>query len=143
MLTHSLFSTFINTTLIFHEIKSTIYQVIKSVEEKCFSVIDKHASHVLESDEFEDISLELLKHIIARDSLQIQSGATSIMMPYTFNHISRLIHFLELIILDAVDRWSHRQCRRRHMAITAENKRFVLGDARFLIRYLTFTSDQV
>ena len=56
--------------------------MIKSVEEKCFSVIDKHASHVLESDEFEDISLELLKHIITRDSLQIQSGETSIMMRF-------------------------------------------------------------
>ena len=116
--------------------------MIKSVEEKCFSVIDKHASHVLESDEFEDISLELLKHIITRDSLQIQSGETSIMMPYTFFIPFHLL-FSELIILDAVDRWSHRQCRRRHMAITAENKRFVLGEARFLIRYLTFTSDQV
>ena len=67
--------------------------MIKSVEEKCFSVIDKHASHVLESDEFEDISLELLKHIITRDSLQIQSGEISIMMPflfYLFNHILHL-----------------------------------------------------
>ena len=37
-------------------------------------MIDKNASLVLESDEFEDIDLELLKDIMRRDSLQVQSG---------------------------------------------------------------------
>ena len=113
--------------------------MIKSVEEKCFSVIDKHASQILESDEFEDIGLKLLKDIITRDSLQIQSGETR----FICSHFSFNLFLSELIILDAMDRWSHRQCRRRHLAVNAENKRFVLGDAKFLIRYLTFTSDQV
>ena len=50
---------------------------------------------------------------------------------------------LELAILFAVDQWSYRQCRRLHLSVTADNKRFVLGDARFLVRYLTITSEQV
>ena len=40
----------------------------------CFEIIDKNAKKVLESDEFEDISLQLLKEIIKRDPLQLSSG---------------------------------------------------------------------
>ena len=36
--------------------------------------IVKNAKKVLESDEFEDISLQLLKEIIKRDPLQLSSG---------------------------------------------------------------------
>ena len=64
--------------------------MIKSVEEKCFSAIDKHASQVLESDEFEDIELKLLKDIITRDSLQIQSGE----IKFICSHF-RLINFFQ------------------------------------------------
>ena len=41
---------------------------------RCFTIIDKNAKLVLESDDFEDVSLELLKHIIKRDTLEIDSG---------------------------------------------------------------------
>ena len=40
----------------------------------CFEIIDKNAKKVLESDEFEDISLELLEDIIKRDGLELPSG---------------------------------------------------------------------
>ena len=40
----------------------------------CFEIIDKNAQKVLESDEFEDISLELLEDIIRRDGLELSSG---------------------------------------------------------------------
>ena len=40
----------------------------------CFEIIDKNAKKVLESDEFEDISLELLEDIIRRDGLELSSG---------------------------------------------------------------------
>ena len=63
---------------------------------------------MLESEELEDISLELLKEIIKRDALQLSS---------------------ELTVLEAVNRWSQRNCQRRHLAVTDENKRAVLGGA--------------
>ena len=43
----------------------------------CFEIIDKNAKKVLESDEFEDISLELLEDIIRRDGLELSSGIMS------------------------------------------------------------------
>lgn len=93
----------------------------EKVVERCFDVIDKNAKKVLESDEFEDISLELMKDIIRRDSLQLSS---------------------ELTVLEALNRWSHRQCRRRHMNPSPANKREVLQGAQYLVRYLTMTSEE-
>lgn len=49
---------------------------------RCFNIIDKNAKLVLESDDFEDVSLELLKHIIKRDSLEIDSGMRTKSMNY-------------------------------------------------------------
>lgn len=93
----------------------------EKVIQHCFSLVDKHANVVLESDEFEDISLDLVKDIIKRDSLCIAS---------------------ELTVFLAVNRWSHRQCRRRHLEPSPENKRDVLQGAQFLVRFLTMTTEE-
>ena len=58
----------------------------RSIIRHCFLHIDKNARKVLESDEVEDISLELLKAIIQRDSLCVPS---------------------ELCVWQAFHRWSH------------------------------------
>ena len=87
----------------------------------CFHLIDKTAKKVLESDEIEDISLDLLKSIIQRDSLCVPS---------------------ELSVWQALNRWSHRQCRRRHISPSIGNKIEVLEGAQYSVRYLTMTSKQ-
>ena len=87
----------------------------------CFHLIDKTAKKVLESDEIEDISLDLLKSIIRRDSLCVPS---------------------ELSVWQALHRWSHRQCRRRHISPSIGNKIEVLEGAQYSVRYLTMTSKQ-
>ena len=68
----------------------------------CFDLIDKTAKKVLESEEIEDIGLFLLKSIIRRDSLFVSS---------------------ELCVLQALNRWSHREYRIRHISPTTHNKR--------------------
>jgi len=91
------------------------------VFEHCFDVIDKNAKKVLESDDFEDLSLELVKDIIKRDTLRLSS---------------------ELTVLEAVNRWSHRQCRRQHLNPSPANKREVLQGAQYQVRFLTMTSEE-
>ena len=54
----------------------------------CFEIIDKNAKKVLESDEFEDISLELLEDIIRRDGLELPSGIA--IRTYCIHEISAL-----------------------------------------------------
>ena len=44
----------------------------------------------------------------------------------------------EAALFDAMVRWSVKECERRGLELTGENKRSVLADALFLIRYLTF-----
>ena len=94
---------------------------IRSVQRKCFNIIDKNAKKVLDGDEIEDISLVLLKAILSRDSLCVPS---------------------ELCVWQALHRWSHRQCRRRHLSPTINNKRKMLEGAEMLVRYLTLTCSQ-
>lgn len=99
----------------------TVDKNYEKVFEHCFDVIDRNAKKVLESDEFEDISLELVKDIIKRDTLRLSS---------------------ELTVLEAVNRWSHRQCRRQHLNPSPENKREVLQGAQYQVRFLTMTSEE-
>jgi len=94
---------------------------IEIILRECFEIIDKNASKIIENDEFEDISIDLLKSIIGRDSLHL-SG--------------------ELKLWIAVDRWSTRQCRRRHLAPSTDNKRRVLEGAQYSVRFLTMSWDQ-
>ena len=56
-----------------------------------------------------------------------------------------LVHFFpsELLVLEAVNRWSQRQCRRCHLTTNPDNKRQVLHGAQYYIRYLTLTSEQL
>ena len=94
---------------------------IKIIQRKCFNIIDKNAKKVLDGDEIEDISLVLLKAILSRDTLCVPS---------------------ELCVWQALNRWSHRQCRRRQISPTTNNKRKVLEGAEMLVRYLTLTCHQ-
>ena len=57
---------------------------------ECFNVLDRKASSILRSDSFEEISLDLLRQIVARDSLVLHS---------------------ELEVFSGLNRWAHWQCR--------------------------------
>ena len=90
----------------------------------CLSVIDKHAVSVLRSETFEDLSLDLVRDLVSRDSLDL-SGTS------------------ETEIYFALDRWSHRQCRRRGLRPHNSNKRSVLAGCQYLVRYPTMTPGQL
>ena len=105
----------------YNETDTKIDKNCEAAVEYCFDVIDKNAKKVLGSDEFEDTSLKLMKDIIKRDTLRLSSEQT---------------------VLEAVNRWSHRQCRRQHLTPSQANKREVLQGAQYLVRYLTMTSEE-
>ena len=63
----------------------TTVQCLERVINNCFTIIDKNAKKVLESDEFEDIDLELLNQIISRDGLELPSGKV---MPFKGSEFS-------------------------------------------------------
>ena len=48
----------------------------------------------------------------------------------------------EISLFEAMLRWSEKECERRGLETSPDRKRFCLGDALFLIRYLTLTAAQ-
>ena len=90
----------------------------------CLSVVDQNAVSVLRSETFEELSLDLVRDLVSRDSLDLSGGS-------------------EAEVYLALDRWSHRQCRRRGLRPHSSNKRLVLAGAQYLVRYPTMTPAQL
>jgi len=84
----------------------------------CYSVIDSNARAILEMDEFEEISLNVVRQIIIRDSLGLRD---------------------ETVVCKAIHRWSRRQCRRSELELSDENIRLMLNGTQYLVRYLTMS----
>lgn len=81
--------------------------------------IDMEAHIILPSSEILDFRFEELEVIVKRDTLQIDS---------------------ELILTDLLIKWSLRECERKGLDITPENRRRVLGALVYSPRYLTLTA---
>lgn len=86
----------------------------------CLSEIDKHAMDSLFSDSFFDIDLDTLKLVLNRDSLRCR----------------------ELSLFLAAIRWAELECIRRSLELNSENKRKVLGEALYLIRFPLMTIEE-
>ncbi|EEB18556.1 bpb/poz domain containing protein, putative [Pediculus humanus corporis] len=87
----------------------------------CLQYIDENADQVLVQEGIEDLSSENLKEIIKRDTLKIKS---------------------EYVVFLALDRWANRECKRRKLNLNLKNRRFVLNDLIYEIRFPFFTSDE-
>ncbi|XP_023325847.1 BTB/POZ domain-containing protein 3 [Eurytemora carolleeae] len=82
----------------------------------CLTTFDRSASRILESEEVEDLSRDLLVLLLSRSSLRIQS---------------------EIEIARAVERWGSVQARR-----SGYTRAQVLGDTTYLIRFLTMSAQE-
>ena len=87
-------------------------------------MVDKNAVLVLRSETFEDLSLDLVRELVSRDTLDLSPAS-------------------EAEVYIALDRWSHRQCRRRGIKPHYRNKRSVLAGCQYLVRYPTLTPGQL
>lgn len=88
----------------------------------CLQYIDQHASEVLMQEQVEDLDLEILKEIAERENLDLVS---------------------ERILFDALDRWCNRECKKRRLELTPENRRAVIGqDTLFSVRYLLMSFNE-
>ena len=87
----------------------------------CLQYIDENADQVLVQEGIEDLSSENLKEIIKRDTLKIKS---------------------EYVVFLALERWANRECKRRKLNLNLKNRRFVLNDLIYEIRFPFFSSDE-
>ena len=87
--------------------------VSKNLEKQCWSIIDQHASEVVEHNQFVDIDHGTLTALLSRDTLVAK----------------------EMVLFRAAIKWAGRECQRLSIPLTVENKRRVLGDAFYSIRF--------
>ncbi len=69
--------------------------VDKDLVAKCLSLVDRSADHVLQSDAFADVSVDTLKKLVGRDSLEAD----------------------EIDVFIGCVRWAGRECVRREMEV--------------------------
>ena len=88
--------------------------------EKCWETVDRTSEEAMRSEAFLDVSHDLLTAVLERDT----------------------INTYEVNICTAVDRWVEHQCKKSGKEVTGENKRELLGDAIYLIRFPTMTQKE-
>ena len=87
--------------------------VSKGLEKQCWTIIDQHASQIAEDNQFVEIDHGTLTAFLARDTLVAK----------------------ETVLFRAAVKWAGRECQRLSIPLTIENKRSVLGDAFYSIRF--------
>ena len=87
--------------------------VSNGLKKQCWSIIDKHASEVAEHNQFLDIDHGTLTALLSRDTLVGK----------------------EMVLFRAAVKWAGHECQRLSIPLTVENKRKVLGDAFYSIRF--------
>jgi hypothetical protein len=93
-----------------------------ALQHNCLEYIDMHAKEVLKQEKVEDLDLEGLRLIAERETLTVP---------------------LESVLFDALVRWCNRECKRRRLELSPENKRAVLGeDILYSVRYLLMSSEE-
>ena len=92
----------------------------KEMEKKCWEMVDLHTSKVVISDTFNDISQGTLINLLQRDTLNIR----------------------EIALFQAVLKWCESGCSKNGLDVTAENKRALLGDAIYQIRFTAMSQKE-
>ena len=86
--------------------------------EKALHVITHQTLDIVEENSWEDVDKSTLVTVLSKDYLAAP----------------------ESILFDAMDRWASRECERRGVKKNGDNKRLVLNEAVYLIRYLSLSA---
>ncbi|XP_055347081.1 BTB/POZ domain-containing protein 3-like isoform X2 [Paramacrobiotus metropolitanus] len=111
----------LNTTTWMSNLEQAVHWHADSIVEKCLTIVDKDAVAILQSDHFTDISKDILQRILQRNTLMAE----------------------EFVIYRAVERWATAACARNAMAASAANRREMLGEALFHVRFSLLTNQEL
>lgn len=87
---------------------------------KCWNIVEIQCTEAITSEDFLLVSHSILKELLNRDTLDVQ----------------------EITLFKACAKWAEHQCRHQKLPNTAEEKRKLLGDALFMIRYPVIGEDR-
>jgi hypothetical protein len=105
----------INAEKVFTILNNAICFDEQELHKACWHFIERYASDVVSAESFNNITLETLMTLVNRDKLDIP----------------------EVKLFQAVLKWSEVQCEQQNLTPTAENKKSVMGDAIYAIKYLS------
>merc|ERR1719436_991978 len=89
-----------------------------ALEEKALQVITHQTADIVQESSWEEVDKSALVTVLSSDCLSAP----------------------ESLLFEAMDRWASRECDRRAVKKTGDNKRGVLQEAVFLIRYLSLSA---
>ncbi|XP_055350811.1 BTB/POZ domain-containing protein 2-like [Paramacrobiotus metropolitanus] len=92
-----------------------------SIVEKCLDLVDASDGAVFQSEPFTALSLDSLQMILQRPTLAAP----------------------EIVIYKAVEKWAAGECKRHNMDLSTANRRQMLGDALFLVRFPLLTDAEL
>ena len=92
----------------------------KKLERKCWDLIDVETRGAIASDAFTDISQATLAELVNRESLNVK----------------------EVDLFKAVLKWSEAECSRKEIDANPKNKRVVIGNAIYQIRFASMTPQE-
>ena len=92
----------------------------RKLENKCWDFIELNASVVINSAAFTDIKQTTLVTLLKRDALNVK----------------------EVDLFKAVVKWSEAECSRKGIEANPKNKRTVLGNAIYQVRFLSMTAEE-
>ena len=92
----------------------------KKLENKCWSLIELKTSEAVAADGFTDINRDTIAELVKREALRIK----------------------EVDLFQAVVKWSEAECSRKGLEINAQNKRTVMGDIIYQIRFASMSLEE-
>jgi hypothetical protein len=107
----------INAENVFTILNNAICFDEQELQTACWYFIERYASDVVSAESFNNITLGTLMTLLNRDKLDIP----------------------EVKLFQAVVKWSEVQCEQKNLTPTAENKKSVMGDAIYAIKYLSMS----
>lgn len=93
-----------------------------SLAHNALLVLDDDADEALKDERFEELPYEDLALIVKRDTLRVSS---------------------ELVLAEALSRWSTAACKRTKRELTPSNKRAALGELAYCPRYLLLSGEEL
>ncbi|XP_055355144.1 BTB/POZ domain-containing protein 6-B-like [Paramacrobiotus metropolitanus] len=110
-----------NCLLYLEAVKRCMHDSVARLEESCWEVVDRFTPSVLQSEYFPTVSRETMKLLLQRDTLSADENS----------------------IYLAVENWSVAACMRDNLEPSQVNRRAVLGEALYLIRFPLLTDAEL
>ena len=115
---------FLEANLASENVFILLKQAVRFVEEelvkKCWDLIDLKTADVVASDAFVDVDKATLAQLVKRESLNVK----------------------EVDLFKAVLKWSEAECSRKEIEANAKNKRAVIGNTIYQIRFASMTPQE-